>query len=391
MCDGTPHLGLCPDGTPVTRIPTLDDDSFDPAGYDSLACCDDAAAEAAASTPGPCLQATQDTPVVTVDRHSGESSPSSSLDALETSRGLSSNLPLPSPAELSKKLCSTFRHSGWAERRQRTLDALRASGASAGRTDRFATCGDVAWVLQHLEDRGRFRLATNRCRDRFCVPCANEHRQTVCRNLREALAGKTLRLLTLTLKSGETPLADQLSRLYASWGRLRGLMRASHGLVGGVAFVEVSLNPQSRQWHPHLHIIFEGQWTPKAWLRETWLKITGDSYIVDIRPIRDSDHAAGYVAKYASKAVSANVVNDRERFVEAITAMQAHRLFATFGTWTHLHLSRHPESDAGWEPLRPLYLVILDARSGDVTAGNILRALCGASADDPLTLLGNTS
>lgn len=327
----------------------------------------------------------------TVDDSTSLDVPSSSLDALETSRGLASTLPIPCPRDLSRKLCQSFRHGGWLERRQRTAAAIAAAGGSPARIERFSRCGDTAWVLQASTDHNRFRLATNRCRDRFCVPCANEHRQVVCRNLRAALAGRTLRLMTLTLKSSDAPLTEQLSRLYKSWSRLRALLKHQHGLVGGIAFTELTLNDRTRLWHPHLHVIFEGQWVPKQWVKSEWLRITGDSFIVDLRPLKDADHAAGYVAKYASKAISANVVLDRDRFPEAIAALQAHRLFATFGTWTGLHLSRHPEDDVGWEPLRPLYLVILDARSGDVTARAILSALRGSACDDPLTILRDDS
>ena len=377
MCDGLdPPPPICLDGTPVTRIPDPDPDSFDVQALD----------RSNDSVDGGC------DPLPDIDvypSNNGRVAPStsSSLDALETSRGLASDLPLPSPAAVSRPLCSGFRHSGWQDRRARTLRALTAAGASPQRLDRFTRCGDVAWVLQSTSDPSRYRLAANRCRDRMCVPCANEHRSTVCRNLREACAGKVLRLLTLTLKSREIPLADLLRILNESWAVLRREMKREHGLLGGVAFLEITLNPTSRLWHPHLHVIFEGQWTPKAWIRERWLAITGDSFIVDVKPIADSNHAAGYVAKYASKTLSASVLNDPERMCEAVQALTGLRAFATFGSWTKLHLSRHPESDVGWEPLRPLYLVILDARSGDTVARAILQALSRSNADDPLTLL----
>ena len=365
-----------PVGSTVTCIHDSDDDTFDPASLDLH---DDMGG-------GGCDQYPNMDDKSSIDGYSAPP-PSSSLDGLETSRGLASTLPIPCPLQRSRELCSSFRHGGWHDRRQRTLRALTAASVSPHRLDRFARCGDTAWVLASTTEHGRYRLATNRCRDRFCTPCANEHRAIVCRNLRESLKDRTLRLMTLTLKSREEPLADQLSRLYASWGRLRGILRRCSGLLGGVAFVELTLNSQTRLWHPHLHVIFEGQWIDKAFVRQNWLAITGDSYIVDLRPIRDSNHAAGYVAKYASKALSANVVTDHERFTEAVVALQAHRLFATFGTFSGLHLSRHPESDVGWEPLRPLYLVIQDAIAGDATSRLILSQLSRSDADDPLTLL----
>jgi hypothetical protein len=163
-------------------------------------------------------------------------------------------------------------------------------------------------------------------------------------------------------------------------------MKSEHGLLGGVSFLEITLNSQTRLWHAHLHVLFEGQYVPISWLRDTWLKITGDSYIVDIRPVKNADYAAGYIGKYASKAIDNRVIDDHERFVEAILALQATRTFACFGSWVHLGLSKHPETAEGWSPVRPLYLVILDAQRGDDVARSILRYLLPSGTDDPLTL-----
>ena len=312
--------------------------------------------------------------------------PLTALDGLETSRGPSIKLPSPFPATRSKVACLAFRHRGWADRRDRTIRAVEAAGGSNARLERLRHCGDTAWVLASTTEHGRYRLAANRCRDRFCTPCATEHRNNVCRNLRTALQGRVLRLMTLTLKSRDIPLEHLLGILGESWRRLRGMLVAQHGLLGGVAFTEITLNPSTRLWHPHLHVIFEGQYIPHAWLKEAWLSITTDSFIVDVRPLKDADNAASYVAKYASKAISANVVNDKERFAEAVAALEGARMFATFGCWTKLALSRHPESAEGWMALRPLYLVLEDARHGDVASIAILRALSGDDADDPLTL-----
>ncbi len=372
----TPCLGA----STVTSLTDPGDTTFDPDTFDR-----DLSPEPEGCEPHPHLDGN---PSICPERPPAPSSP---LDGLETSLGHSIDLPSPTPAEISRPLCSTFRHGGWIQRRRRTLSCLEGSSASPARLDRFRRCGDKAWVLQSTTEAHRYRLALNRCRDRFCVPCATEHRQVVSRNLREALKGRTLRLMTLTLKSREIPLKDSLGVLEASWRRLRGMMKQQHGLLGGVAFVEISLNPATRLWHPHLHVIFEGQYVPQSWLKQEWLAITGDSFIVDIRQLQDSNQAAGYVAKYASKAISGSVLDDRQRFIEAIDSLTGARMFATFGTWTKLGLSKHPESAAGWQPLRPLYLVIIDARNGCEVSRRILRCLTGVTAHDPLTLFNDDS
>lgn len=242
------------------------------------------------------------------------------------------------------------------------------------------------------------RVATNKCHDRFCGPCAEEHRRVVCRNLRAALAGRDLRFMTLTLKSRERPLAATLGILAACWRRLRGVLtgktRPLGGeappvcrMSGGVVFLELSLNPNTRCWHPHLHILYEGTYIPQAWLSKQWLAITTDSFIVDIRRLNDSNAAAGYVAKYAAKALSPNVVRDPDRLTEAVITLHGRRTFSTFGTWTGLDLSRSPDDDDGWEPLCPLWVLIADAAKGGQDALEILRKLRSSNHVDTADLL----
>lgn len=306
-----------------------------------------------------------------------------SLEPQETTWGfdqtLAFGLPAPPNGEADpdrednhRALCSAFRHSGWEVRRRLTATALRAAGMPDARLDRFETCGTLAWVLRDKADHSRVRLAVNQCHDRFCVPCADARRHKVCTNLRTALAGKDLRLLTLTLKSHERPLTETLTNLRDSWRLLRGELAASGRLLGGVTFLELTLNPDTRCWHPHLHVICEGTYINHTWLSQRWLAITKDSYIVDIRHLRGSDAAAGYVSKYASKAISANVLRDEERFIEAILCLRGTRTFQTFGTWTGLDLSRIPDDNADWEALAPLWLIIQRATTGDAEAYAIL-------------------
>lgn len=51
----------------------------------------------------------------------------------------------------------------------------------------------------------------------------------------------------------------------------------------------------------HIHALVYGPYIPKTKLVETWKKMTGDSYIVDIRPVRELKGAAWYVLKYIVK------------------------------------------------------------------------------------------
>jgi hypothetical protein len=153
--------------------------------------------------------------------------------------------------------------------------------------------------------------------------------------------------------------------------------------VGGVAFLEITRNERTGAWHPHLHVICQGRYIAKSWLRDLWMKITGDSFIVDIRLIRGPSEAAAYVVKYASKALSPKVWNHPAALAEAVRALSGKRTFNTFGTWTGFNLSHVPPSELEWEFLDTLPNLIRRYKNGERQAQVILRALTNGEYNDP--------
>lgn len=74
-------------------------------------------------------------------------------------------------------------------------------------------------------------------------------------------------------------------------------------VAGAVGSYEVT--NRGRGWHPHLHaVVMCAQEPVQAALRAEWEAITGDSFMIDVRPFRDGQPAAdGFmeVMKYAMK------------------------------------------------------------------------------------------
>lgn len=268
-----------------------------------------------------------------------------------------------------------FRHSFWKVRRAATSRAFTSALIPDTRRQRFYMCGQVAWLLRAKDNPDLYRVGSNRCRDRWCEACAVERRRTITQNIAVKLADKTLRLMTLTLKANDDGLRASLIRLIRGFRRMRGERFFRETQAGGMYFVEVTLNVKTRQWHPHLHVLIEGKFLPHEQIKQSWLAITGDSFVVDIRKTPNSKVAASYVAKYASKAVSSNVWQDPNRFDEAIIAIAGQRTFQTFGSWTRLHLSRPPADDHEWEQVCELWRVLELDRIGDPWAHDIIRRL----------------
>lgn len=115
-------------------------------------------------------------------------------------------------------------------------------------------------------------------------------------------------LVTLTVKDGPD-LAERFKHLHDSqrelWKR-KQRRRGSvlDGVEGAVWSYEVKRGNGSGLWHPHLHMIALAEVAPDAErLSREWHQITGDSFIVDVRPISQEDPASGFVEvfKYAVK------------------------------------------------------------------------------------------
>lgn len=308
------------------------------------------------------------------------------LDTEETSFVEARSFPFEPVDDTDRDLNRSFRHSGWSDERDCIARALQASGFPEARLNRFHSCGSTAFVLTSGGENPRYRIASNRCHDRFCVPCANEKRRVIAANLVKNLPDAPLRLLTFTQKATDESLSNRLDRLYADFRKIRARLHRRLMLTGGIAFLEITRNEVTGQWHPHLHCICQGKYIPQQWLRDQWLEVTGDSYIVDIRLIRGREQAASYVLKYASKTISPKVWRHHEALCEAIRCLSGKRTFNTFGDWTGFALSRVPESGEVWEFLDTLSNLIRRYKAGDSEAGAILSSLANRKYDDPAPL-----
>lgn len=305
----------------------------------------------------------------------------------ESQRFLNEN---PTPAHFIPKEDPgvAFRHSGWKTDRARVDAALaQAKTVTEKRLTAFRNCGSYCCVqyrlLGHKQNPIKeFRMTSMRCRDRWCVPCAAARAADVrdgllrqCHDRRKAR--NNLSLITLTLRATAEPLSARLTKLIDAFRELRKQKCWKKSIAGGAAVIEVKLGEQG-QWHCHYHIVAEASYLDQKQLSETWLKVTGDSYIVDIRRMGNMGSGASYVTKYITKACSASILRDPARLAEAIDALHGRRLVSTFGTWRKIDLHALPEilnEPAPWHHLCTLEELLRDARAREPAALRILAKL----------------
>lgn len=151
-------------------------------------------------------------------------------------------------------------------------------------------------------------------------------------------------MVTLTVKNGED-LSERFNHLHVSqrelWKRKsRGRGSVLDGVAGAVWSYEVKRGNGSGQWHPHLHMVALAEHAPdKFELSAEWENITGDSKIVDVRPISQEDPASGFaeVFKYAVKFSD----QPPEDTVHAYRTLKGKRLLASSGCFRGVEI---PES-----------------------------------------------
>jgi hypothetical protein len=181
---------------------------------------------------------------------------------------------------------------------------------------RVRSCGDYL-VFRHYFtiDAVRLHGAQLCCKHLLCPLCAIRRGSKALKAYLDRLevirASKpSLKpfLVTLTVKDGPD-LEERFKHLAKSqhelWKRKRrGRGSVLDGVAGAVWSYEIKRGKGSGLWHPHLHMIALAESMPDAdALSREWHNITGDSFIVDVRPIDQEDPVSGFmeVFKYAVK------------------------------------------------------------------------------------------
>jgi hypothetical protein len=182
--------------------------------------------------------------------------------------------------------------------------------------EQVSTCGDYL-AFRHYFTVDEVRLhAAQFCRKHLLCPlCAIRRGAKALQAylpryeaIRAADEGLRPFLVTLTVKDGPD-LAERFNHLRKCqrelWMRKhRGRGCAFDQVEAAVWSYEVKRGRGSGLWHPHLHMVALSRVQPdEGTLSREWHAITGDSFIVDVRPINLADPASGFleVFKYALK------------------------------------------------------------------------------------------
>ena len=202
--------------------------------------------------------------------------------------------------------------------------------------ERFRKCRTSAWFVRNTET-GRLKLLSNSCRLRLCPPCAEARSKVIARSCRDFLEEQgRVRFMTLTMKHSDATLEEQIKLIKKCFVRLRQRVGWRKYVTGCVWFLQLKPIDGGESCHVHYHVLLTGSYMPQKWLSETWEKITGGSFVVDIRLVSDRGNDCGLglvlsdVARYAARPVNLLEV-DREHRFEYVRATEKIRLCGTTG------------------------------------------------------------
>lgn len=241
----------------------------------------------------------------------------------------------------------------------RALELYAAVDGSFGGkfSSRLQSCRKYAWFVQSSISH-KLRVMSSRCKLRWCPICRDVSRHIVTKAVEEWLVcQKYPKMITLTLRHSDDPLAKQIDRIYKSFQKLRRRAYFQRLITGGVWFFQLKFNSTTEQWHPHIHCLVAGKFLPHGELKKLWYKITGDSHVVDIRPVKDLEGCSNEVARYATAPADITAVT-LERSLEIYYATKHRRICSSWGSARSLVLRPQPMDDTGeWSKVADFFFI----------------------------------
>jgi hypothetical protein len=212
-------------------------------------------------------------------------------------------------------------------------------------------CRHFAWFVRH-EMTGQIKVVANACHLRWCPICAGAKRMMIKSAVSKWLRTvKRPKFMTFTLKHSTEELPDQIKRLYKAYRLFRQHKLLKKKQRGGVWFFQLKRSKKTEEWHPHLHVVVDMDYINKVEIQDEWLLVTGDSFVVDIRAIKDAGKVVDYVARYC--ASPCNLPDYSPDDQDSIYyALSGKRLCGRFGTGNQCHFKpKRPVDFAQWQRL----------------------------------------
>jgi len=261
----------------------------------------------------------------------------------------------------------------------RTLDIMRPLYRHAKRVRRLELCGAHA-TIWHSPSTDTIAVRAYHCGMRCCPRCRETHSAQTREKLDRFLIlvpPHRLSMITFTLQHADTPLSEQIDRLYASFKQLRKSPLWRRAKPRGYSVLEISRSTDGLHWHPHLHLLANTPYILDDKLKAEWLRITGDSWIVDIRRVnsRARDEHRDYLCGYLTKPATTDILMHDAILTEWIDALMHRHVLISFGRPQLADKPPPPEDPQDWSLIGSLTGLLNSFARGDARAAHWLRRI----------------
>ncbi|MBA7697098.1 hypothetical protein ES703_105756 [subsurface metagenome] len=240
---------------------------------------------------------------------------------------------------------------------------------------RIEECRSGAFFVRH-EETGDVRVRSFHCGLRWCPICASSRQawiSTECERWFRSVTGP--RLVTLTVRHTNAPLADQINSLYNHFQKFRKRKFFKDRTRGGVWFFHIKKSQKDHKWHPHLHCLIDSDFLEHEKIMQLWHKITGDSKIVHIKAVTNPTNSVKHAARYSAEPCDLSTLSPIDA-LEVYYALSGRRLAGTWGTARMISFRPKPEPDAKkWTSIGS-YDMVRQLKDSDDNARAIWKAYC---------------
>jgi hypothetical protein len=241
------------------------------------------------------------------------------------------------------------------------------------RAEHLKECRTYAYFAYQKETR-QVRVISNACRLRWCPVCAEARYMHIRSMVREwVLSVRSPKLLTLTMRHTDTPLATQIHNLYKHFRNFRLQKLITRKIRGGVWFFQLKRSGKTGEWHPHLHCLIDADYIDKIKLSLDWQRTTGDSFIVDIRGVKDPQKVSNYVSRYCARPAKLAEFTPDDK-TQVFTVCHSRRLAGTWGSGRRVRFNVRPTDEVTeWMRLGSWADIVAESRYSP-SARRILKA-----------------
>lgn len=204
---------------------------------------------------------------------------------------------------------------------------------------RFVACGakfnkfECRDVESHKDYQKHAIAFPYYCEQRICDRCCARRGYSVREQVIEILKhrNKTTRnkfsLLTVTknMSTVRDLGPEQVKAFNKHVRKLVNTLFPKSSDCGALAVLEFG-----KKMNMHAHIVVFGPYYPQGFISRKWKEITGDSYIVHIRAIRDHKGIANYLVKYIAKSPSFENLEFYCQYLQAIKGVRRLHRYGVF-------------------------------------------------------------